>query len=85
MREAEICGEYEAETGRVITETFRGIDPLSIPGVLVHRHAPFCWGKDPAEAVHNAAVLVEVAKIAYHTLHLRPDGQIVSNGKGARQ
>ncbi|MDF2723094.1 MAG: sgbE [Paenibacillus sp.] len=73
MSEQEIRGEYEAETGRVIAETFQGLDPLCVPGVLVRGHAPFCWGKDPAAAVHNAAVLEEVAKIAYHTLRLTPD------------
>ncbi|TBL77868.1 L-ribulose-5-phosphate 4-epimerase [Paenibacillus thalictri] len=73
MTSGEIRGAYELETGNVIIETFRsqGIDPLQIPGVLVHNHAPFAWGKDAHQAVHNAVVLEEVAKIAFHTLQLK--------------
>ncbi len=67
MTETEIQGAYELETGNVIVETFRGRDPLQLPGVLVHSHAPFNWGKDPHQAVHNAVVLEEVAKMGYHT------------------
>lgn len=67
MTEAEIQGAYELETGNVIVERFQHLDPLQMPGVLVHSHAPFTWGKDPHEAVHNAVVLEEVAKMGYHT------------------
>ncbi|MED3645711.1 L-ribulose-5-phosphate 4-epimerase [Halalkalibacterium halodurans] len=70
MTEVEILGDYEKETGNVIVETFRDKDPLSIPGVLVHSHAPFVWGKDPMEAVHHAVVLEEVAKMAQKTLSI---------------
>jgi L-ribulose-5-phosphate 4-epimerase len=73
MTDAEIEGAYEYETGRVIAETLGDTDPLSMPGVLVHSHAPFCWGKSAADAVHNAVVLEEVAKLAYHSLALNPD------------
>ncbi|MBO6010231.1 MAG: L-ribulose-5-phosphate 4-epimerase AraD, partial [Oscillospiraceae bacterium] len=69
----EINGEYELETGNVIIETFRGIDPARIPAVLVRSHGPFAWGKDAAEAVHNAVVLEEAAFMAYHALTLSPD------------
>lgn len=72
MTEAEIEGAYERETGNVIAETFRGRDPLHVPGVLVHSHAPFSWGRDPHEAVHNAVVLEEVAKLAHRTFGLNP-------------
>lgn len=72
MTDAEINGEYELETGHVIIETFRETDPLQIPGVLVYSHAPFCWGKDAMEAVHNAVVIEEVAKIAHRTVALNP-------------
>lgn len=74
MTEAEIRGAYELETGNVIIETFHslGLDPLQIPGVLVNCHAPFTWGKDPHNAVHNAVVLEEVAKMAFHTFQLNP-------------
>ena len=69
----EINGEYELETGNVIIETFRGIDPARIPAVLVRSHGPFAWGKDAAEAVHNAVVLEEAAFMAFHALTLAPD------------
>ncbi|WP_053360868.1 L-ribulose-5-phosphate 4-epimerase [Bacillus sp. FJAT-27251] len=73
----EINTAYELETANVIIETFnkRGTDPVSMPGVLVSNHAPFCWGKDAHQAVHNAVVLEEVAKMALHTFQLNPDIQ----------
>lgn len=75
MTEAEIKGAYELETGNVIIETFRsrGIDPAMVPGVLVYAHAPFAWGKDAHEALHNAVVLEEVAKIGHRTVRLNQE------------
>ncbi|TCZ77267.1 L-ribulose-5-phosphate 4-epimerase [Paenibacillus albiflavus] len=70
MTTDEIEAEYELETGNVIIETFADIDEAQVPGVLVHSHAPFCWGKNAIEAVHNAVVLEEVAEIAHHTMTL---------------
>ncbi len=67
MTEEEINSDYEAETGKVIIETFKGKDPTQVPGVLVASHGPFTWGKDAADAVHNSVVLEEVAKMAYAT------------------
>ena len=72
MTDAEIQGEYEKETGNVIIETFRGVDPMTIPGVLVYSHGPFTWGKDATEAVHNAVVLEEVAFMDWHAMALNP-------------
>lgn len=72
MTRAEIEGEYEKETGRVIKETFQNKDPVQIPAVLVHSHGPFVWGADPADAVHNAVVLEEVAFMAFHARMLVP-------------
>ncbi|WP_270166046.1 L-ribulose-5-phosphate 4-epimerase [Paenibacillus sp. SYP-B4298] len=74
MTEEEVKGAYELETGHVIIETFQklGIDPLQVPSILVNSHAPFCWGKDPHNAVHNAVVLEEVAKMALQTFQLNP-------------
>jgi L-ribulose-5-phosphate 4-epimerase len=74
LTKEEINRAYEVETGNVIIETFEtgGIDPLAMPGVLVTGHAPFCWGKNANEAVHNAVVLEEVAKMALHTFQLSP-------------
>jgi L-ribulose-5-phosphate 4-epimerase len=70
MTTEEIQGQYEEETGNVIVETFKGINPMDIPGVLVNTHGPFTWGRDAHEAVHNAVVLEEVARMAYRTLAL---------------
>ena len=70
MTDFEINGEYELETGDVIVETFKSLSPKAIPGVLVHSHAPFCWGTHAAEAVHNAVVLEEIAKLAYFSLSI---------------
>lgn len=63
MTEAEVRGEYELETGNVIVHRFEGLNPVHTPGVLVKNHGPFAWGKTPAEAVHNAVVLEQVAKM----------------------
>ena len=73
MTPAEIEGSYELETGNVIIETFQGMEPMDIPGVLVHSHGPFAWGKDPLNAVHNAVVMEEVAFMDWHTMLLNPE------------
>ena len=73
MRSEEIAGEYEKETGAVIVESFEGLDPTAIPGVLVYSHGPFTWGKDAYEAVKNAIILEEVAMMAWHTIKLNDD------------
>ena len=67
MTDAEIAGDYERETGKVIVETFKGIKPMDIPAVLVKNHGPFTWGVSAEKAVENAYVLEEVAKMAYYT------------------
>ena len=61
-------GYYERETGNVIVERFEDIDPMTIPGVVVHSHGPFAWGESPQEAVHNAVVMEEVAFMAWHMM-----------------
>lgn len=73
MTQEEIRGEYEKETGLVIAETFRTIDPEEIPAVLVHSHGPFVWGKDAAEAVYHAVVLEEIAFMDFHSMQLSPE------------
>jgi len=73
MTPEEINGAYEEETGNVIVETFAGNNPIYVPGVLVNNHGPFTFGKDAQEAVHNAVVLEEVAKMAYNTCQLQPE------------
>ena len=65
MKKAEIFGEYEKETGKVIVERFRKLNPMDTPAVLVRNHGPFTWGTDASNAVHNAVVLEQVAKMAY--------------------
>ncbi len=67
MKRSEVFGEYEKETGDVIVERFKGMNPDDTPAVLVRNHGPFAWGKDAMEAVHNAVVLEEVAMMAWHT------------------
>ena len=72
MTDAEIEGEYEKETGKVIVETFAGLDPAAVPGVLVNSHGPFAWGTDPMNAVHNAVVMEEIAFMDWHAMVLDP-------------
>ena len=69
---AEIAGDYEWNTGVVISEAFADKDPDAIPGVLVYSHGPFTWGSDAIASVKNAIVLEEVAMMAWHTNVLNP-------------
>lgn len=64
MTTTEVNGEYELETGNVIVERFEELNPNHTPGVLVKNHGPFAWGTSPADAVHNAVVLEQIAKMA---------------------
>jgi L-ribulose-5-phosphate 4-epimerase len=73
MTEAEVKGNYEWETGNVIMKRFEGMNPNDTPGVLVKNHGPFTWGKDAAEAVHNAVVLEQVAKMAFIAKSVNPN------------
>ncbi|MDD4032472.1 MAG: L-ribulose-5-phosphate 4-epimerase [Bacteroidales bacterium] len=72
MTRAEVQGEYEKETGNVIVARFSGMNPNHTPGVLVKNHGPFAWGKDPVDAVHNAVVLEQVARMAYIAFEIHP-------------
>ena len=63
---------YEANTGKVIIEAFQGKNPIHTPGVLANGHGPFTWGKNGAEAVHNAVVLEELSKMALMARALNP-------------
>lgn len=69
LTEEEVNGEYELNTGKVIVEEFerRKITADECPAVLIHRHGPFTWGKDPFKAVENALILEKVAKMASRT------------------
>lgn len=76
MTPEEIFRKYEEETGNVIVETFRDRNVMDVPGVLVHSHGPFTWGKNPQKAVENAVVLEEIAMMAWHTLAMNPQASI---------
>ncbi len=71
----EIADAYEENTGHLIVNEFRRMnkDPMAVPAVLCKNHGPFAWGKDASEAVHNAVVLEEVAKMAYRAETINPD------------
>lgn len=73
MTESEVKGDYELETGNVIIERFEGLNPVHTPGVLVKNHGPFAWGTDPADAVHNAVVLEQIAKMASIAYTVNPN------------
>mgnify|MGYP001123466488 CR=1 FL=1 len=72
MQPEEIQTGYEANTGHIIVRRFGNLNPEHIPAVLVHGHGPFCWGRSAAEAARLAALLEEVARIAYYTVTLKP-------------
>lgn len=63
----EINSAYEKNTGLVIIETVSAKNAMSVPGILCSNHGPFTWGTDAADAVHNAVVLEEIAKMSYRT------------------
>ena len=69
---AEISGDYEKETGKIIVEAFKSINPADVPAVLVNSHGPFVWGKNADKSVENAIVLEEVAMMAWNTIKLNP-------------
>lgn len=75
LTKEEIEGEYERNTGLVIIETLeeRNVNPVYTPGILVKNHGVFTWGKDADEAVHNAVVIEEVAKMATYTEMINKD------------
>lgn len=70
---AEITGNYERETGRLIIETITNNDPNTISAVLVQSHGPFCWGNTPEKAAETAVVLEEVAFMQFHAIALNPE------------
>jgi len=72
MTAEEIRGEYEKETGNAIVKRFAGLNPSDTPGVLVKNHGPFSWGKDAFDAVHNAVVMEQVAKMAFISYSVNP-------------
>ncbi|GAC1702907.1 MAG: L-ribulose-5-phosphate 4-epimerase [Candidatus Acidiferrum sp.] len=75
---AEIRADYEVNTGRAIVRRFAKLDPLEIPAVLVASHAPFCWGKTPSDAAHNAVITEAVAEMALQTITANPKAAPIS-------
>lgn len=75
MTETEVKGQYELETGNVIVERFKKdrINVVHTPGVLVKNHGPFSWGKDADNAVYNAVVMEQVAKMAFVAFSVNPN------------
>jgi len=78
---AEIDSDYEGNTGAAIVELMQGREPLDSPGVLVAGHAPFCWGRTPAEAAHNAVILEELAAMALQTITINPAAKPISDAQ----
>ena len=73
MTAEEVEGDYEKQTGCVIVRRFATLNPIHTPGVLVKNHGPFSWGRTAAEAVHNAVVMEQVAKMAFVAYSVNPD------------
>lgn len=73
LTKEQVNGDYELETGIQITDAYRDRDPLAAPMVIVAGHAPFTWGKDAAQSVYHAALLEEIARMAYLTRTLDPN------------
>lgn len=78
LTQDEVETDYETNTGKVIVERFSDLDYKQVPAVLVAEHAPFVWGKDAEEAVHNSVVLEQVAQMAYLTKELSNSDQPIS-------
>jgi L-ribulose-5-phosphate 4-epimerase len=74
----EIQGDYVLNTGKAIVRRFQNLDPEAVPGVLVAGHAPFAWGRDPMQAAYHGVVLEAVARMAFYTATLNPEGRGVS-------
>lgn len=75
---SEIRSDYEVNTGHAIVRRFKKLDPLQVPAVLVAGHAPFCWGRSPAEAAHIAVILEQIAAMAFQTINTNPKVRPIS-------
>jgi L-ribulose-5-phosphate 4-epimerase len=78
LSSSEIRDDYERNTGLAIVRRIAKRDPLHVPGILVAGHAPFCWGKTPADAAHNAVLVEEIATMALQTLTANPKARPIS-------
>ena len=79
MAACDIAEKYEWNTGQVIIRRFQDLNPLLMPAVLVAGHAPFCWGVSPSDAAHTAAIVEEIAHMAYLTFTIRADVEGISD------
>ncbi|HHO8398722.1 TPA: L-ribulose-5-phosphate 4-epimerase [Klebsiella pneumoniae] len=75
----EVDEAYELNTGQVIIEALGEANPLHTPGIVVYQHGPFAWGKDAHEAVHNAVVMEEVARMAWIARGINPQLQPIDS------
>jgi len=78
LSDKEIENDYELNTGKVIAERFKNLDPSKMRAVLVANHGPFTWGINPKKAVENAVILEELAEIAIGTLRINPNQKGIS-------
>ncbi len=79
MTKDEIESAYEKETGTVIIETFKDLNPMHVPGVIVKNHGPFSWGTDAHDAVHNSVVMEQVGKMALIARQVNPQCTMNNN------
>jgi L-ribulose-5-phosphate 4-epimerase len=77
MSELEIAAEYEKNTGAAIIRRFQGLDPKTVPAVLVANHGPFVWGPDVTTAAHNAVVLESLARMAFFTITINAEASAI--------
>ena len=73
LRKEEVADDYELNTGKLIVERFKDLDPEAIPAVLIAGHAPFTWGNNARDAVKNSLILERVASMAFRTVALHPE------------
>lgn len=79
MKDEEIAGEYEGNTGKVIVDALSRTDAMTIPGILVANHGPFAWGPNASAAAHNAVILEAIARTAYFTVTLDPGAKPIGS------
>lgn len=84
LLDSQVAGAYEEETGNNIIAALAGRDPVEVPMVLVHGHAPFAWSGKPSTAVEHAVILEELARMALMTIAIAPAAAPIAQAIGAR-
>jgi L-ribulose-5-phosphate 4-epimerase len=79
MSDKEVAEDYEKNTGAAIVRGLAHTDPSSTPGILVASHGPFTWGGDVGTAVHNAAILEAIARMAWLTIGINQSAEPVGS------